>query len=157
MGSIKRYPDHFLLSIEELTAEWVVRDFLNIAFGNSDNHGRNTSFLKTEAGIRLAPVYDFAPMAADPESIHRTLRWDRAIETGGEIQWHRLPKHLSDLGLGNEATIHDQLARMMRQCQGLDERLQARGVPKSILCHPRISMTHLNKRLDRWILDLCGR
>ncbi|VEI48271.1 Uncharacterized protein related to capsule biosynthesis enzymes [Actinobacillus equuli] len=24
--------------------EWVKRDLLNIAFGNSDNHGRNTAF-----------------------------------------------------------------------------------------------------------------
>ena len=30
----------------EFAKQYVVRDFLNIVFGNSDNHGRNISFLK---------------------------------------------------------------------------------------------------------------
>ena len=31
--------------------EWVKRDILNIAFGNSDNHGRNTAFLRDDNNI----------------------------------------------------------------------------------------------------------
>ena len=36
--------------------EWVKRDILNIAFGNSDNHGRNTAFLRDENKIWLSPM-----------------------------------------------------------------------------------------------------
>lgn len=36
---------------------------LNILFGNSDNHGRNTSLLKGDGVIKLARVYDFVGIA----------------------------------------------------------------------------------------------
>lgn len=39
---------HFVL-------EWVKRDLLNIAFGNSDNHGRNIAFLRDEKKSDLLP------------------------------------------------------------------------------------------------------
>ncbi|MGK3141618.1 HipA domain-containing protein [Pantoea sp. C2G6] len=48
---------------------------LNIQFGNSDNHGRNSAILKKDSGMWLAPIYDFAPMKADPEGVVRTTQW----------------------------------------------------------------------------------
>lgn len=72
---------HF--DIPGFVTEWVRRDLLNIIFGNSDNHGRNTAFVKAENQIMLSPVYDFAPMKADPEGIPRTLKWSLSCESGG--------------------------------------------------------------------------
>lgn len=74
---------HF--DIPGFVTEWVRRDLLNIIFGNSDNHGRNTAFVKAENQIMLSPVYDFAPMKADPEGIPRTLKWSLSCESGGII------------------------------------------------------------------------
>ncbi|MBK9577599.1 MAG: type II toxin-antitoxin system HipA family toxin [Fibrobacterota bacterium] len=56
--------------------EYLARDVLNLALGNTDNHARNTSFLKNGRSIRLSPLYDVAPMEMDPEGILRATRWD---------------------------------------------------------------------------------
>ncbi|MCK5691163.1 type II toxin-antitoxin system HipA family toxin, partial [Myxococcota bacterium] len=59
--------------------EFVLRDILNVAFGNTDNHGRNSAMLKTPDGkIRLSPLYDFAPMILDEDGIPRACRWKDA-------------------------------------------------------------------------------
>lgn len=56
--------------------EYVLRDVLNLALGNPDNHGRNTALQKTVDGaVRLTPLFDFAPMAMDPEGIARATQW----------------------------------------------------------------------------------
>lgn len=57
--------------------EYVARDLLNLAIGNSDNHARNTSFLKDGPTVDLSPLYDLAPMELDPEGIRRATRWTR--------------------------------------------------------------------------------
>jgi serine/threonine-protein kinase HipA len=57
-------------------AEFIVRDCLNMAMKNTDNHGRNTSLQTLEDGtVQLTPIYDFAPMYLDPEMIPRNSRW----------------------------------------------------------------------------------
>lgn len=67
---------HVVDDPHECVVELVLRDALAVALGNTDNHGRNTSLLKTPDGvITLSPVYDFAPMYKDPEGIKRVLRW----------------------------------------------------------------------------------
>ncbi|WEX75223.1 HipA domain-containing protein [Sinorhizobium numidicum] len=56
--------------------EYVKRDVANRAFGNPDNHGRNTALSKHPDGrIRLAPLFDFAPMRLAIEGIPRSTRW----------------------------------------------------------------------------------
>lgn len=42
--------------------EYVKRDILNRALSNTDNHGRNSSFLKINGHISLSPVYDLTAM-----------------------------------------------------------------------------------------------
>lgn len=63
------------INVEDLVIEMIQRDLLNIAFGNSDNHGRNTALIKRPEAIWLSPLYDFAPMKADPEGIVRVTQW----------------------------------------------------------------------------------
>ena len=56
--------------------EYVLRDLLNFAMGNPDNHGRNTALQKRPGGaVRLTPLFDFAPMRLDPGGILRSTRW----------------------------------------------------------------------------------
>ncbi|MCU4675217.1 HipA domain-containing protein [Catenovulum sp. 2E275] len=63
--------------------QWFERDLLNVMFGNSDNHARNSSLIKTKNEIKLSPIYDFAPMRVDPEDIRRTITWGTQYELGG--------------------------------------------------------------------------
>jgi serine/threonine-protein kinase HipA len=128
--------------------EWVRRDLLNIAFGNSDNHGRNTALLKRPEGIELSPVYDFAPMRADPEGVTRTTQWGPPLEVGGEYDWRAIADSLSDLV--DPERLMEALQRLAADLEGLDERLAARGVPARILEMPAVGLRTLDTRLKRW-------
>lgn len=109
--------------------EYIRRDILNLALGNTDNHGRNTALLKKPDGsIELSPLFDFAPMFLDPEGIPRVSRWN-----------HETPGGMPDFGkivaavagqviapaelrawLAEEAVKVRQLPEMMRTC-GVDD------------------------------------
>jgi serine/threonine-protein kinase HipA len=68
------------------TLEYIKRDIANIALGNKDNHARNTAVQRDfEGGIRLTPLYDFAPMYLHPDGIARRIRWE--CEAGGNLDW----------------------------------------------------------------------
>lgn len=136
---------HFVL-------EWVKRDLLNIAFGNSDNHGRNIAFLRDEKKIRLAPIYDFAPMRADPEGIIRTITWSRkgdtAQEFAGEYRFDAIAESLADLI--EPDLLLSELQDLAIRLVGLKSRLAQRGVPQTILDFPAIGFDYLPEKLKRW-------
>ncbi|MBX3204076.1 MAG: HipA domain-containing protein [Labilithrix sp.] len=83
--------------------ELLLRDVLDVALGNTDNHARNTAVLKREDGrIELTPLYDFAPMVLDPQGIARVCRW--RAEEDGYPDWGRVAEVLDPLGLDAGAT-----------------------------------------------------
>jgi serine/threonine-protein kinase HipA len=130
--------------------EWVKRDLLNVAFGNSDNHGRNAALLKRPEGIWHAPVYDFAPMKADPEGVTRTTRWGSPFEEGGEYDWLAIAEALSDTVPA--PTLVQELRTLADKLVGLEGRLRERGVPERILTMPAVGLNTLESRLKRWRL-----
>lgn len=69
--------------------EYLRRDVANIAFGNRDNHARNTALQRDFAGrIALTPLFDFAPMYLHPDGIARRIRWEG--NDGGAPDWSRV-------------------------------------------------------------------
>lgn len=106
--------------------EYVRRDILNAALRNTDNHGRNTAFLKLSDGTAaLSPLYDFAPMFLDPEGIPRSSRWAGELEPAiGRPAWGKIAEHLSSLVdprglrpvLAREAEAVGKLPETMREC-----------------------------------------
>jgi serine/threonine-protein kinase HipA len=69
--------------------EYVLRDVLNLAAGNIDNHGRNTALQKFPDGrIALSPVFDFAPMRLVQEG-PRVTRWTD-IASDVEPDWTKV-------------------------------------------------------------------
>ncbi len=135
---------------ESFVCEWLKRDLLNIAFGNSDNHGRNTSLLKKPNGISLAPIYDFAPMKADPEGVIRTTTWGTPYEEGGELNWIRIAEKLENLCPIKKSM--DALQSTASKLVGLQDRLAERGVPNRIISFPTIGFEYLEQKLTRWEL-----
>lgn len=128
--------------------EWVKRDLLNILFGNSDNHGRNTSFLKGDGIIKLAPVYDFAPMKADPEGIPRTTKWEAPLEVGGTYDFVGIANTLSDL-VPTEILLKE-LKITASKCIDLKQRLALRNVPEQILDMPAIGLNYIPEKIAKW-------
>jgi len=110
--------------------EYVRRDVLNAALRNTDNHGRNTAFLKTTDGtVALSPLYDFAAMFLDPDGIPRSSRWGSELEpTIGRPAWGRIAEHLSSFldplalreQLAKDAGLVERLPETMREC-GVEE------------------------------------
>lgn len=138
----------FDFDISEFVIEWVRRDLLNILFGNSDNHGRNTALIRFNQQIKLAPIYDFAPMKADPEGIARTMKWHRNLESGGEYNFVGIAESLSDLLPADDllSALHQTAA----QCLDLKVRLAAKGLPEQILTMPSIGFDYIPEKLRRW-------
>ncbi|MEZ8121748.1 MULTISPECIES: type II toxin-antitoxin system HipA family toxin [Vibrio] len=133
---------------QEFVVEWVKRDLLNILFGNSDNHGRNTSFLRGDGFIKLAPIYDFAPMKADPEGIPRSTKWQAPLEVGGTYDFIGIAESLSDLV--PTAVLLEELRDTAAKCLDLKKRLEEQGVPKQILEMPAIGFNHISEKLTKW-------
>ncbi|NRP59908.1 type II toxin-antitoxin system HipA family toxin [Marinobacterium sp. xm-d-564] len=135
-------------SKQALVEEWLQRDLLNIIFANSDNHGRNTSLLKQAGKITLAPIYDFAPMKADPEGIVRTTRWGNNYERGGEVDWQAIIQNLpTDIDKDRCLT---SLRHTADKLLGLKERLLQRVVSEDLLSIPALGMNTIEERLTRW-------
>ena len=134
----------------QFVCEWLQRDLLNIIFGNSDNHGRNTSFIKSAGQISLAPIYDFAPMKADTEVVTRSTTWGSPYEEGGEYRWDLITQqlgHLCDPRLSLR-TLKSLAVKLL----GLKERLIQRGVPEQIIKMPVLSFDYIEAKLKRWDL-----
>lgn len=131
-----------------LTGEWLRRDLLNVVFGNSDNHGRNAAVLKDSQTVRLAPVYDFAPMKADPEGVTRSSKWGAPFEEGGNFRWIKIAQELSDLAPADQLINHLQTQAQL--LQGLYDRLRCRGVSERLLAMPTFGFKTTDNRLKNW-------
>jgi serine/threonine-protein kinase HipA len=113
-----------LTGFESELWEYVQRDFLNLALGNRDNHGRNMAVLKNVDGtLELAPIYDFGPSFLDARAIARVIRWDG--EEAGRRDWtlivRNLQTRLEEAGI--ELTNWSGLVQSMRGFAGKLDRL----------------------------------
>lgn len=129
----------------ELLVEYVRRDLLNLVFGNSDNHGRNTSVLKSADAVWLAPVYDFAPMKMDLEGVTRTTHWG-PFERGGDVDWPRL---LQSFG-AHEPAVTEAVHTLARRLIDLPSRLADLGLPRETLEFPPLGLQRTEERLKTW-------
>lgn len=133
-----------LTSFESELWEYVQRDFLNLALGNRDNHGRNMAVLKNVDGtLELAPIYDFGPSFLDARAIARVIRWDG--EEVGRRDWTHIVRNLqtrleeSGIALTNWpgllrsmrgfADKLDSLPGLMREC-GIAGHIIERRLPE---------------------------
>lgn len=110
--------------------EYIKRDVVNVVLGNKDNHGRNTALLRYETGlVKLAPLFDFAPMYLDPEGIARVCRWSGETETAGEPDWLKV----AALFPGKEKTFRAALREFGRLVRQLPDIMRDSGVDDDIV------------------------
>jgi len=125
----------------------VSRDLLNIVFGNSDNHGRNVSFLKSEGDIQFAPIYDFAPMKADPEMITRLFKWGENCESSGLVNFQKVANQLSDFC--PPVVLLSFLEELGARLTDLPNALEKQGCPEEIINFPSIGFHNTRARLTQ--------
>jgi serine/threonine-protein kinase HipA len=109
--------------------EFVLRDVLDAALGNTDNHARNTSVLKRADGqVTLSPMYDFAPTFLDARGIARVCRW----ADGHDLpDWNGVVGAMAELGLDAGAT-RAWLSGLAEQVALLPGIMRDCGVPDSV-------------------------
>lgn len=127
--------------------EYLRRELLNLVFGNSDNHGRNTAVLKTPDAVRLSPVYDFAPMKMDLEGITRTTRWE-GFESGGVVDWRALLKSFG----ADEPRLREGLHALAVKLKALPDLLADLGLPQETLQFPALDFRSTHQKLRAWTL-----
>ncbi|MDU0686162.1 HipA domain-containing protein [Pseudomonas aeruginosa] len=130
--------------IFQLALEYISRDLLNRILGNSDNHGRNISIMRDTGQLRLAPIYDLAPMVLDPDGITRVLKWDN--ERAGAPDWRAACQ------VWGEGVIDDSLFDALRE-----EAQRFRALPDLLVDMPAsvrnaqsIPVNNLDTRLKEW-------
>lgn len=134
--------------IPDLVADYLRRDLINKILGNSDNHGRNTSIIREAASVRLAPIYDLAPMVMDEEGVTRTSKWPKALEVAGEIDWRGVCQALS--GITDPQHAFERLRQDADHLLALPDILSASGLPDVTMNHPSIALRNLEQRLKNW-------
>jgi serine/threonine-protein kinase HipA len=131
-------------------ADYLRRDLINKILGNSDNHGRNTAIIRTRDTLRLAPIYDLAPMVMDVEGITRTTKWPMAIERAGEVDWRGACNALAPLLEPDQA--FERLRQDARTLLALPDLLSAAGLPVEVMNHPAIALKNLQQQMKGWAL-----
>lgn len=132
----------------KLIADYLRRDLINKILGNSDNHGRNMAVIREPDRLRLAPIYDLAPMVVDAEGITRTTKWSTAVERAGEVDWRSACDSLADLIEPQMA--FEQLREDALRLLALPDLLSASGLPHVVMNHPAIALRHLEQKMKAW-------
>lgn len=125
--------------------EYLKRDLLNLVFGNSDNHCRNIAVLKTDSTVRLAPIFDFAPMKMDLGGIIRTTKWE-GYESGGEVDWDGLLRSFGP----DEKPLREGLHDLASRLRLLPQLLADLGLPEETLNFAGLDLLNTEKRLRTW-------
>jgi serine/threonine-protein kinase HipA len=133
--------------VEALIDDYLRRDLLNKILGNSDNHGRNTSILRGDDALALAPIYDLAPMVMDDEGISRTTKWARPIEQAGEVDWAQA---CATLGRWvRPADAFERLRATARQLLALPDILADMKLPEATWKHPGVKLSNVQGYLEK--------
>ncbi len=142
---LERLQGLLAISTADFVKQYVVRDFLNMVFGNSDNHGRNISFLKRNGQLYLAPIYDFAPMKADLEFISRSFTWGQPYENAGSVNYPliatKLARHIAP------EELLSTLTELAEQLRDLPDLLEANGCPVEIIAIPALALWSVEQRM----------
>ena len=128
-AAVCRYTSQPLAELQE----YFRRDILNLALGNTDNHGRNTAVLKRQAriAVELSPLFDFAPMFLDPEGIPRMARWDNEVP-GRLPEWGLVAEAVAGQ-LIDKQELRIWIAAEAEKVERLPEMMQVYGIDYEII------------------------
>lgn len=120
--------------------EYILRDVLNLALRNTDNHGRNSAIIRSKGWVGLSPLFDFAPMFLDPEGISRVSRWENE-RPGSQPDWGNISEKLADVMPPEET--RKWLAQLAKPVKKLPEIMQECQVDDEII-----------ERLENWVSEV---
>lgn len=125
-------------SFDETLCEYLIRDVINLACGNTDNHGRNISLIKSEGKLRLSPAYDVAPMVLDDDGISRATIW--SSKNLKRIDFPNYRSIIEEFATDSEATLEKFQACLVKLCR-LEEEVRRLGLPDSVLRATQVDLS----------------
>ncbi|MEH2483657.1 serine/threonine protein kinase HipA of HipAB toxin-antitoxin module [Nitrobacteraceae bacterium AZCC 2146] len=128
------------------TIEYLMRDLLNLATGNPDNHGRNTALRKfVDGSIRLAPLFDYAPKKLAAAGIPRSTKWKCMKAQGLDLRpdWSEVCETVA--GKLTAADLKSALAGKEELLRALPDIARRHGVPEQVVA---IAITANNQLAD---------
>jgi serine/threonine-protein kinase HipA len=114
--------------------EYVKRDIANRAFGNPDNHGRNSALSKAPDGsIRLSPLFDFAPMRVADDGIVKSTRWRamKATHSDASPNWRHICQAIYPDDQSAADHLHYELCLFAEKLLYIDD-LNSFGIPNDV-------------------------
>ncbi|WLG46388.1 type II toxin-antitoxin system HipA family toxin [Pseudomonas sp. FP1740] len=136
--------------IPDMLSEYLRRDLINQALGNTDNHGGNLSILRGKERVSFAPIYDVAPMVMDIEGVMRITRWPTNIERLGSVDWRAVCARFAHWA--DPEWLFDRLQADARLLRALPDLLQDLGLPQETWRSPMIPLRCLEDTFRRWKL-----
>jgi serine/threonine-protein kinase HipA len=136
--------------IPDMLSEYLRRDLINQALGNTDNHGGNLSILRGKERVSFAPIYDAAPMVMDIEGVVRITRWPTNIERLGSVDWRAVCARFANRA--DPEWLFDRLKADARLLLALPDLLQDLGLRREAWCSPMIPLRCLEDTFRRWNL-----
>ena len=129
-----------------LVGEYLCRDLLDVVLGNSDNHGRNRAVIRS-GELRLAPIYDLAPMIMDPEGATRSSHWG-VHERGGRIDWLAVCRELDVYA--EPGQMESELRQFADRLLALPDLLCDAGLREDVVAFPRIYLGRMVATFEAW-------
>lgn len=134
-----------ILPVGKFRAWWL--DFLNVS--------RQPEFIQIYTLLThacTAPIYDFAPMKADPEMVTRLFKWERDCEQGGNVDFKKVAKALADRC--DPDKLLGFLNLLANRMLDLPKQLEKLGCPEQIINFPAIGFHNTkNKLINMGVLD----
>ncbi|WP_322614508.1 type II toxin-antitoxin system HipA family toxin [Pseudomonas sp. BIC9C] len=136
--------------IPDMLSEYLRRDLINQAVGNTDNHGGNLSILRGKERVSFAPIYDVAPMVLDIEGVVRITRWSTKIERLGSVDWGGVCARFAHRA--DPEWLFERLRADARLLLALPDLLQDLGLRQEAWRSPMIPLRSLEDTFRRWKL-----
>ena len=116
--------------------EYLRRDLVNLALGNDDNHGRNTALAKSCGKVRLAQVFDLAPMKLSGKGVARSSKWSCLRNGGNDYgpDWRQVAASVAT-DSGEEAALLDGLGDVAERLPSAAAKVLARVSDRGAAAH----------------------
>lgn len=137
---------HFTSDPAGTTLEYVKRDMLNVALGNTDNHPHNTAILSSGKQTGLAPLYDFSPSHLMADDIARSLEW---VDERGEIldDWGEIIRRIA-IPEAEREYFDKGIRDFTEKLAGLEDRMKNAGIDDDIIDARYYSIANLRAQLN---------
>ena len=137
---------HFTSDPAGTTLEYVKRDMLNVALGNTDNHPHNTAILSSGKQTGLAPLYDFSPSHLMTDDIARSLEW---VDERGEIldDWGEIIRRIA-IPEAEREYFDKGIRDFTEKLAGLEDRMKNAGIDDDIIDARYYSIANLRAQLN---------